>query len=606
MEFESKIRVFIINIVLVFIVVTSIYFTGIFHEGFLKELFSFNFEHIFTFFIVFIIELSIIGTLLYKFFSNRRKRIADSNLLSYKEVNGEQKTARNSVFYPRNNKLFGKEKSAMYISRNVQITTKKSHEHILLLGPTGSGKSASFFLPNLLSLDNVSLVVTDPKGELCRKSRFELEQKGYKVIHFDLRNPEESAHYNLLANAKDHDDVRKIADSVLMNGEGAGKGDEWAKLSKTLLEMFLFHEFDKGEKYINNVITQMADLDLKNELKAEEFFRNSSEAAWMSYLQYKKLADGASMVSGMFATAQGNMKTFEKDNIKAVGKRSDFSPSLLRQQKVALFVSYPEDDAETYAIFLSAFYTQLFSQIKSDRSVDETFGAMSGLPVYFLLDEFANIGRIPSVDVLLSTVRSKKMSLVLGIQSLDQLKKNYRDTFNIIVENCKTKIILGGTTGDTAEFFSKMVGEEEYTNMSVSQGDRSVSTSTSTNKKAILSADQIRRLKSYELVCVSDNLKPIRDDKNYYFLDKVSYFLFKNLPFSVEKNDEIIRKYTVWKEKKKTKEVVQEKKLHIQQERQEKNEERVMVRQEQVQKRVLTKQEEIQKLIEQRRKRDLE
>ncbi|WP_212955749.1 MULTISPECIES: type IV secretory system conjugative DNA transfer family protein [Bacillus cereus group] len=606
MEFESRMRVFIINFVLVFVGITSIYFTTQIHEEFLKELFSFDFQHIFTFFIIFFIELTVLGILLYKFFSNRRKRIADSDLLHYKDINREQKNARNSVFFPRNNKFFEREKSALYISQNVQITTKKSHEHILLLGPTGSGKSASFFLPNLLNVDNVSLVVTDPKGELCRKSGPSLKKKGYKVIHLDLRNPEESANYNLLANARNHDDVRKIADSVLMNGEGAGKGDEWAKLSKTLLEMFLFHEFDKGEKYINNVIKQMAKLDLKNELEAENFFRNSSEEAYMSFLQYKKLADGASMISGMFATAQGNMKTFENDNIKAIGKRSDFSPSLLRQQKATLFVSYPEDEAELYSIFLSAFYTQLFSQIKSDRSVDETFGEMSGLPVYFLLDEFANIGKIPSVDVLLSTVRSKKMSLVLGIQSLDQLKKNYRDTFNIIVENCKTKIILGGATGDTADFFSKMVGEEEYTNMSFSQNDKSLSTSTSTNKKAILSADQIRRLKSYELVCVSDNLKPFKDNKNYYFLDRIAYFLFKNLPFSVEKNDEIIRKYTSWKEKKKAKEEVQEKKADFQQERQERNEERVMIRQEQVQKRALTKQEEIQKLIEQRRKRDLE
>lgn len=606
MEFKNRMQLFIINFVLVFVLVTSIYFTNQIHEEFLKEIFNFDFQHAATFFIIFFIELTVLGILLYKFFSNRRKRIADSDLLHYKDINREQKNARNSVFYPRNNKFFEREKSAMYISQNVQITTKKSHEHILLLGTTGSGKSASFFLPNLLNLDNVSLVVTDPKGELCRKSGPELKKKGYKVIHFDLSNPKDSAHYNLLANARDHDDVRKIADSVLMNGEGAGKGDEWAKLSKTLLEMFLFHEFDKGEKYINNVIKQMADLDLKNELESENFFRNSSEEAWMSYLQYKKLADGASMISGMFATAQGNMKTFEKDAVKAVGKRSDFSPSLLRQQKVALFVSYPEDDAETYSIFLSAFYTQLFSQIKSDHSVNEKFGEMTGLPVYFLLDEFANIGRIPSVDVLLSTVRSKKMSLVLGIQSLDQLKKNYKDTFNIIVENCKTKIILGGSTGDTADFFSKMVGEEEYTNMSVSQSDKNLSTSTSTNKKAILSADQIRRLKSYELVCVSDNLKPFRDDKNYYFLDRIAYFLFKNLPFSVEKNDEIIRKYTSWKEKKQARKDTQEKKTDLQQESLEVYEEKVMIRKEKVQERTLTKQEEIRKLREQHRKSDLD
>ncbi len=598
MEFESKIRLFMINIVLVFVLITSVHFTNNTHEGFVKELFSFNFEHIFTFLLFFLIQIIPIGIALYKFFSNRKNKLADSNLLSYKGINREQRIAANSVFYAKNNKFFEKEKSAMYISRNVQITTKKSHEHILLLGPTGSGKSASFFLPNLLSLDNVSLVVTDPKGELYRKSKAALEQKGYTVIHLNFNNPKRSAHYNLLANAKSYDDIRKISDSILSNGKDAG---EWGNLSKTLLEAFLFHEFDHGNKNISNVVTEMATVSTNIE-EMERFFQNSSQAAYMSFLQFKKTSSGDSYVSSVYATIQGKMKVYEIDSVIDIGSQNDFTPGTFRQQKSALFVSYPEDEAQLYSAFLAAFYYQLFNQIKTHKSVDEAYGKATGLPVYFLMDEFANIGKVPEIDVLLSTVRSKKMSLVLGIQSLDQIKKNYKDTFNIIVENCKTKIILGGTTGETAGYFSKMVGEEEYTNVSVSEGNKSLSTSTSTNKKSILSPDQIRRLKSYELICVSDNLKPFRDDKNYYFLDKTAYFLFKNLPFSVEKNDEIIRKYTSWKEKKQTKEVVQEKKIHIQQQRQERNEEKISVRQE----KIMSKQDEIKQLREQRRRRDFE
>ncbi|CKF06860.1 Uncharacterised protein [Streptococcus pneumoniae] len=142
--------------------------------------------------------------------------------------------------------------------------------------------------------------------------------------------------------------------------------------------------------------------------------------------------------------------------------------------------------------------------------------------------------------------------------------------------------------------------------MSVSQGDKSLSTSTSINKKRIMSADQIRLLKTFELVCISDNLKPFLDDRKYYFFDNISYFLYKKLPFDIQRNDEIIKKYNAWKNKKQTQEVVQEKKIHIHHERQEVNEEKVMIRQEKVQERTLTKQEEIQKLIAQRRKRDLD
>jgi hypothetical protein len=39
--------------------------------------------------------------------------------------------------------------------------------HILLFGPNGSGKGTRFLMPNLLQMQNCSLVVIDPKGELA-------------------------------------------------------------------------------------------------------------------------------------------------------------------------------------------------------------------------------------------------------------------------------------------------------------------------------------------------------------------------------------------------------------------------------------------------------
>ena len=53
------------------------------------------------------------------------------------------------------------------ISRRIRLSAKSSYEHALVIGPTGSGKSSAFFIPNLLDLDGKhSAVVTDPKGEM--------------------------------------------------------------------------------------------------------------------------------------------------------------------------------------------------------------------------------------------------------------------------------------------------------------------------------------------------------------------------------------------------------------------------------------------------------
>jgi len=39
--------------------------------------------------------------------------------------------------------------------------------HMLLFGPTGTGKGTRFLIPNLLTINDRSIIVIDPKGELA-------------------------------------------------------------------------------------------------------------------------------------------------------------------------------------------------------------------------------------------------------------------------------------------------------------------------------------------------------------------------------------------------------------------------------------------------------
>ena len=63
-----------------------------------------------------------------------------------------------------------------------------SNSHVLLIGGSGSGKSASVIIPTLLaSPDNMGMFIVDIKGELWRKSR-RVDDKNTIIIDFQDRS----------------------------------------------------------------------------------------------------------------------------------------------------------------------------------------------------------------------------------------------------------------------------------------------------------------------------------------------------------------------------------------------------------------------------------
>ncbi|MBC9706252.1 MAG: type IV secretory system conjugative DNA transfer family protein [Enterococcus sp.] len=496
---------------------------------------------------IFLIIHLVLLVVIRAYYKNKSTKLADSKLLKPSDLKKEQKRMQNEgIFYskPRNknkNHPYYKDKSALPLSRNVKLSTKASYTHTILFGPTGSGKSAAFFIPILKAIDGNSIIVTDPKGELHAKTKNYLEYKGYEVLHLNFNDPSKSDFYSLLGSCKDHSEVNKLAESIMSNGSGGGGDDNWAKMSKPLFAAFLFHEYDKGEKLMSNVTKSLGEVGADaNALEA--YFEFSSPKAKESYLMFKGSMGSEATVGSIFTTINGKVEVFTYDKVQLLSEKSSFSADNFRLGKAALFVSYPEDEAVVYSPYIASFFYQIMSSIKAHPSMYEGSGGEKGNGVHFLLDEFANIGTLPELDTFLSTIRSKEMSVMLGIQSFDQIKVRYKDRTNTIVENCKTKIVLPGTTGQTAKFFSELVGEEQYKSLSTSTSkNRDTSVSEAEQKKMILSQDQIRRMKTHDVIFVSDNLKPVQDIKNLYYITDFEQKIFAILPFSEKLNLKIAK-----------------------------------------------------------------
>ena len=150
-------------------------------------------------------------------------------------------------------------------------------------------------------------------------------------------------------------------------------------------------------------------------------------------------------------------------------------------------------------------------------------GGALPVPTYFILDEFANIGRIPDFDKKISTSRSRKISFSVILQNLDQLEAVYEKSHETIIGNCDTTLFLGSNSQKTVEYFSKELGEKTINrdSWSVSKDKhmwkQGFNKSDQVMARALLTPDELRRLDNDLCIIFEKGVKPIKAQKYYYF-----------------------------------------------------------------------------------------
>ena len=154
----------------------------------------------------------------------------------------------------------------------------------------------------------------------------------------------------------------------------------------------------------------------------------------------------------------------------------------------------------------------------ADRS-----GGQLPQPTYFILDEFANIGKIPDFDKKISTSRSRKISFSVILQNLDQLEAVYDKSHETIIGNCDTCLFLGSNSQKTVEYFSKELGEKTIgheswsVNKDKNMWRQGYNKSEQIMARALMTPDELRRLDNDMCIILEKGLKPIKAPKYYYF-----------------------------------------------------------------------------------------
>ena len=393
-----------------------------------------------------------------------------------------------------------------------------------LYGGSGAGKSSAYVIPNAIQLLG-SYVFTDPKGELYDKTAGFFKAQGYDVKVLNLVSPQNSDGYNPLHHITSEVDVDVIANTIVKGqGDGAKAADPfWDDMAEMLLKSLIYYlkavrpleeqslascselvraaNNNGGDNLLANLINE-----LPFDNQARKNFKNIETLPDKTY-------------GSVLGTLQSKLGKFDTPAIAELTSTDTIDFQDIGSKKTAVYV-ISSDTHAAYDFLLTIFFSQMIQQLYD--FADKNSGALP-MPTYFILDEFANIGKIPDFDKKISTSRSRKISFSVILQNLDQLEAVYEKSYETIIGNCDTHLFLGSNSQKTVEYFSKALGEKTIgsDNISTNRDTHGWKTgdSASTNKsaRALMTADELRRLHEDDCIIFEKGLSPIKARKYYYY-----------------------------------------------------------------------------------------
>ena len=420
--------------------------------------------------------------------------------------------------------VLSNKKGIILAENNYLPVDKRGNVNVLVVGGSGSGKSASYSIPNAYQL-LCSYVFTDPKGELYDRTAGYLRSKGYEVKVLNLVRPQYSDGYNPIMHISSEIDVDVIANTIIRGQKTDGGSSEpfWDDSAEMLLKALIYYLLATRPKEEQNLascaeLVRAANSNGGSNLLTELISALPYDHPARMYYKSIEIAPEKTY-SSILSTLQSKLGKFDSKEIAELTSTDTIDFEDIGNQKTAVYV-ISSDTHTAYDFLLTIFFSQMIQQLYD--YADQNGGALKE-QTFFILDEFANIGKIPDFDKKISTSRSRKISFSVILQNVDQLEAVYEKSYETIMGNCDTHLFLGSNSFKTVEYFSKQLGEKtiERDSVSVSKDKQNHKTGKSISDqvmaRALMTPDELRRMDIDQCIIFVKGLKPVKAPKFYYF-----------------------------------------------------------------------------------------
>ena len=387
--------------------------------------------------------------------------------------------------------LFGKKFGLLAYS------PEQDEGHILVLGPSGTGKTSALLIPTLRSWQGTALVV-DISGDISANvnvpNKIVFDPTAKNCIPYDVfasinavtddterQECLEQLAYLLLPDKANDSEAgiffckngRKMITAALICYYGMG----WGFVE--ICEFFLGHDW---RSLLNDIAKQQNQT-------ANMYISSFAGASEQNTAGCKQAADDALK---LFATNDKIKNALRK----VPSYEKTISPAMLETSSVYIYI--PDEKLKIYGDLLRIITAQSMEYFSSRPPENKQ-------TILFCLDEFASFGKLQIVESL-RKLRKRRIRILVLTQSLADLDMIYgKDERKAMLGNFKFTVLLGCKDTETQEYFSKMIGEKRSL----------LATDPNQKPQPIIKPADLAHLEQDLFVICDDGA--IRLRKNFYF-----------------------------------------------------------------------------------------
>jgi type IV secretion system protein VirD4 len=413
--------------------------------------------------------------------------------------------------------------------RLLRTTTNR---HLLTLAPTRSGKGVGTIIPNLLTWPG-SVIVIDPKGEnaaVTARHRRDMGQRVYVLDPWGLSG-EHPARFNPLDELDPlsdelGDDAALLADALVQPASDITDSSHWFEEARALLTGLILHtvcDEAPGQRTLLRV-RELLTQDRKQFQNFLHLMQESRSAGGLvaraaNRLRQKEVREFASVVS----TTQAQTHFLDSPGLSETIASSTFRLEALRKDAVSIYLVLPSKRLHTHGRWLRLMVAQTLDHLSSDTTPPR-------FPVLFLLDEFAALGRLASIETAMGLMAGFGVQLWPVLQDLSQLKSLYPTRWSSFVANAGAIQAFCVNDMDTAKYISEMLGSRTVTVRGDTAYQQIGSVQYSRVARPLMMPEELRQLPANKQVLLLQGYRPALTDRVRYYEDREFAGLFETNP----------------------------------------------------------------------------